>query len=182
MIDVIGITRGHGTSGVIKRYGVKHLQKKTHRGYRRVGCVGAWHPARIRWTVGRTGQYGYHHRTEMNKKVYRIGKGERSGAKNNASTNSDLTDKNITPMGGFPHYGIVRDDFIMVKGGIVGPKRRMVLLRKSLFPQTKRVAFEEITLKFIDTSSKLGHGRFQTADEKGKFLGRLAKPVKSSAQ
>jgi large subunit ribosomal protein L3e len=118
----------------------------------------------------------------MNKKVYRIGKGERSGAKNNASTNSDLTDKNITPMGGFPHYGIVRDDFIMVKGGIVGPKRRMVLLRKSLFPQTKRVAFEEITLKFIDTSSKLGHGRFQTADEKSKFLGRLAKPTKANAQ
>lgn len=25
MIDVIGVTKGHGVSGVIKRYGVKHL-------------------------------------------------------------------------------------------------------------------------------------------------------------
>jgi len=29
-------------------------------------------------------------------------------------------------------------------------------------------------LKFIDTASKLGHGRFQTAEEKDKFLGPLA--------
>jgi len=54
-IDVIGVTRGKGVSGVIKRFGVKHLQKKTHRGYRRVGCIGSWHPARIRYTVARTG-------------------------------------------------------------------------------------------------------------------------------
>jgi large subunit ribosomal protein L3e len=26
---------------------------------------------------------------------------------NNASTTADLTDKQITPMGGFPHYGRV---------------------------------------------------------------------------
>jgi len=29
-IDVIGVTRGKGVSGVIKRFGVKHLQKKKH--------------------------------------------------------------------------------------------------------------------------------------------------------
>ncbi len=69
MVDVIGVTRGKGVAGVIKRYGVKHLQKKTHRGYRRIGCIGSWHPARVRFTVGRTGQLGYHHRTELNKKV-----------------------------------------------------------------------------------------------------------------
>jgi len=37
---------------------------------------------------------------------------------------------------------------------------------------------EVITLKFIDTSSKLGHGRFQTADEKSKFYGVKATQVK----
>jgi len=30
---------------------------------------------------------------------------------------------------------------------------------------------EKIALKFIDTSSKFGHGRFQTIEEKRKFLG-----------
>ena len=53
---------------------------------------------------------------------------------NNASTNADLTEKNITPLGGFPHYGVVRDDFIMVKGGVIGPKKKVLMLRKSLVP------------------------------------------------
>jgi large subunit ribosomal protein L3e len=75
IIDVIGITRGKGFAGVMKRFGVRHLQKKSHRGYRKVGCIGAWHPARVAWTVARAGQLGYHHRTELNKKIYRIGKG-----------------------------------------------------------------------------------------------------------
>jgi len=59
----------------------------------------------------------------------------------------------------------------MVKGGIVGTKKRPLTLRKSLVSQVSRSALENITLKFIDTSSKFGHGRFQTADEKAKFLG-----------
>lgn len=83
MIDVLGVTRGKGVAGVIKRFGVKHLQKKTHRGWRRVGCIGSWHPARVRFTVARTGQLGYHHRTEVNKKVYRIANGSKD---NSAST------------------------------------------------------------------------------------------------
>jgi len=173
-LDVLGVTKGKGFQGVIKRFGVKHLQKKSHRGYRKVGCVGAWHPSRIRWNVPRAGQLGYHHRTEMNKKIYRIGKGARQGSTNNASTSADLTDKTITPLGGFPHYGVVRDDFLMVKGCIVGPKKKVVLLRRPLFPQTKRVASETVDLKFIDTASKLGHGRFQSADEKAKYFGKLA--------
>lgn len=68
----------------------------------------------------------------MNKKIYRIGASANSGSKNNASTETDLTTKNITPLGGFPHYGVVNNDFVMLKGGIVGGKKRVVVLRKSL--------------------------------------------------
>ena len=70
----------------------------------------------------------------MNKKIYRIGKGVVNGATNSASTNADLTEKNITPLGGFPQYGVVRDDFLMVKGGVIGPKKKVLMLRKSLVP------------------------------------------------
>jgi large subunit ribosomal protein L3e len=77
---------------------------------------------------------GYHHRTELNKKIYRMGKEVIKESTNNASTNADLTEKNITPLGGFPHYGVVRDDFIMVKGGVIGPKKKVLMLRKSLVP------------------------------------------------
>eukprot|EP00331_Platyophrya_macrostoma_P031670 CAMPEP_0176458072 /NCGR_PEP_ID=MMETSP0127-20121128/32366_1 /TAXON_ID=938130 /ORGANISM="Platyophrya macrostoma, Strain WH" /LENGTH=346 /DNA_ID=CAMNT_0017848553 /DNA_START=212 /DNA_END=1252 /DNA_ORIENTATION=+ len=173
MIDVIGVTKGRGYEGVTYRFGVRRLPRKTHRGLRRVGCIGAWHPAKVMWTVARSGQYGYHHRTEINKKVYRVGTGIRyEGGKNNASTAADLTEKAITPLGGFPHYGIVKDDFLLIKGCCVGPKKRPLVLRKSLLPQTNRDALEVIDLKFIDTSSKLGHGRFQTADEKAKYYFR----------
>jgi large subunit ribosomal protein L3e len=172
LLDVIGVTKGKGFAGVMKRWGVRHLQKKSHRGYRKVGCIGAWHPSRVAWSVARAGQLGYYHRTEVNKKIYRIGKGERGGAKNNATTEADLTEKNITPMGGFPHYGVVRDDFLLIKGCCVGPKKRFVLLRKSMTPATSRSHLEPIKPKFIDTASKLGHGRFQTTEEKNQFYGR----------
>jgi len=182
MIDVIGVTKGKGFKGVTSRWHTKKLPRKTHKGLRKVACIGAWHPARVSFSVARAGQKGYHHRTEINKKIYRIGKGVRSESgrvvKNNASTEADITEKTITPMGGFPHYGEVNEDFIMLKGCCVGPKKRVITLRKSLLTHTKRKALEKIKLKFIDTSSKFGHGRFQTKEEKQKFMGPLKKDKK----
>ena len=169
-IDVLGVTKGHGFTGVIKRFGCRKLPRKTHRGLRRVGCIGAWHPEGVRWTVARAGQWGYHHRTETNKRIYRIGQGEVSGAQDNATTDYDLTKKNITPLGGFPHYGVVKNDYIMIKGTCVGTKKRSLVLRKTMHPRTSRIQLEPIHIKFIDTSSKLGHGRFQTAVEKEKYF------------
>jgi len=170
MIDVIGITKGKGTKGVVSRYGVTRLPRKTHRGLRKVACVGAWHPSAVKWTVARAGQKGFHHRTEINKKVYRIGVAGQLSHK--ASTKYDVTDKEITPMGGFPHYGNIRADYIILKGSIPGPVRRTVTLRQSLFPQNSRGALEQIDLKFIDTSSKFGCGRFQTSGDKAGIMGR----------
>ncbi|KAL6766893.1 RPL3 [Auxenochlorella protothecoides x Auxenochlorella symbiontica] len=171
MIDTIAITKGKGTEGVVTRWGVSRLPRKTHRGLRKVACIGAWHPARVGWTVARAGALGFNHRTEMNKKVYRIGvKGEASHL---ATTEHDVTEKDITPLGGFPHYGVVNEDYVMIKGAVPGTKKRVITLRKTLFAQTKRSALEEIKLKFIDTASKFGNGRFQTAEEKARSLGRV---------
>lgn len=173
-VDTIGVTKGHGTQGVTARYGVKKLKRKTHRGLRRIGCIGAWHPAAVKWTVGRVGQMGYHSRTEINKKIYHIGSGAVRGTKNNATCPADAIEKNITPMGGFPHYGEVNQDFLLIKGQVMGTKKRGLVLRKSIFPTTRNWMNEKVDVKFIDTASKIGHGRFQTADEKDKFLGPLA--------
>merc|ERR1712166_1572246 len=175
MIDTIGVTKGHGFEGVIARWGVTRLPRKAHRGLRKVACIGAWHPARVKFSVARAGQMGYHHRTEINKKIYRVGtalKNEDGSINNNGSPDADLTKKTVNPLGGFPHYGIVNEDFVMVKGCVVGTKKRVITLRKTVLPQTSRNATEEITLKFIDTSSKFGHGRFQTKAEKDTFFGR----------
>ena len=101
-------------------------------------------------------------------------------------------------MGGFPHYGVVKNDFLILKGCIPGTKKRVVTLRKSLMVHTSRRDLEKVQLKFIDTSSKFGvrcffniscliwnlsallffffsiqHGSFQTVEEKNSFLGAL---------
>jgi len=181
MVDIIGVTRGHGFNGVITRWGCSRLPRKTHRGLRKVACIGTWHPARMQFQVPRAGQMGYHHRTEINKKIYRIGKNLKEDP-HSARTGADLTDKAITPMGGFGHYGEITQDWVMVKGCVMGPRKRVLTLRKSLLPQVSRRAAEKIELKFIDTSSKMGHGRFQTSEEKAKFFGGApAKKAKKEA-
>jgi large subunit ribosomal protein L3e len=97
-------------------------------------------------------------------------------------------------MGGFPHYGIVKNDFLILKGSIPGTKKRVITLRKSLMVHTSRRDLEKVQLKFIDTSSKFGvrfffphflfdwesnyvsliqHGSFQTFEEKSQFMGTL---------
>jgi large subunit ribosomal protein L3e len=170
-IDIIAVTKGHGFEGVTHRWGTKKLPRKTHKGLRKVACIGAWHPSKVMFSVARAGQSmyqlnhisftlitpcitdGYHHRTEINKKIYRIGLG---GLEDNASTEHDVTKKTITPLGGFPHYGIVKNDFLLLKGSIPGTKKRVITLRKSLMVHTSRRDLEQVDLKFIDTSSKFG--------------------------
>jgi large subunit ribosomal protein L3e len=169
-IDLAAATKGNGFEGVVTRWGVRRLPRKTHRGLRKVACIGAWHPSRVHFSVARAGQDGYHHRTEQNKQIYRIGKKVTEGEKDvSASTETDLTEKGITPVGGFPHYGEVTNDWLMIKGGVPGTKKRPITMRKTIVVDLKRV--EPAGLKFIDTSSKFGHGRFQTIEEKVRFLG-----------
>merc|ERR1712000_674318 len=126
MIDTVAVTRGHGFEGVTTRWGVTRLPRKTHKGLRKVGCIGAWHPSSVQFSVPRAGQNGYHHRTIINKKVYRVGK---AGRDDTGSTEFDLTKKTINPVGGFPHYGMVTEDFLMLKGGVTGTRKRAITLR-----------------------------------------------------
>merc|ERR1712100_534578 len=114
---------------------------------------------------------GFHHRTEKNKSIYRIGKSGKDSFK--ATTEYDLTEKSITPMGGFARYGIVKKDYIMLKGSIPGPPRRIITLRHSLSFHSNNEMSERTRVKFIDTSSKLGHGRFQTSQEKNNMFGLI---------
>jgi large subunit ribosomal protein L3e len=80
-------------------------------------------------------------------------------------------------LGGFVRYGEVKNDFVLVKGAIPGVKKRVVTLRKSMFIHTSRRALEKVELKWIDTSSKFGHGAFQTPAEKRQIQGTLKKDL-----
>jgi len=166
VIDVIGVTKGRGFEGVTARWGTKKLPRKTHKGLRKIACIGPWHPSHVQWSVQRAGNNGNHHRTSINHKIYRIGSGKDAG-----TTEFDTTSKSINPMGGWVRYGNVHNDFVMLKGSCPGVKKRVLTLRKSLLTHTSRRALENVSLKWIDTSSKFGHGRFQTAEEKRQFVG-----------
>jgi len=180
MIDTISVTKGRGFKGVTSRWHTRKLPRKTHKGLRKVACIGAWHPSHVSYAVARGGQKGYHHRTEINKKIYRIGYGPKREDKEddytkNGSTAADPEPKGINPLGGFVRYGVVNEDYVMIKGSVGGCKKRVVTLRKAMRPSTKRRFLEDVDLKFIDTSSKFGHGRFQTKKEKDDFLGPMKK-------
>lgn len=84
-------------------------------------------------------------------------------------------------MGGFVRYGEVKNDFVMLKGSVPGVKKRVLTLRKTLYPQTSRRALEKVDIKWIDTSSKFGHGAYQTPAEKRAFLGTLKKDLATTA-
>lgn len=57
-----------------------------------------------------------------------------------------------TPPTARPRPRRAQEDYVMIKGACPGVKRRVITLRKSIFPQTSRKALEEIKLKFVDTS------------------------------
>ncbi len=139
MVDTIAITKGKGFQGHVKRWGVKLLSHKNSKHRRMIGTAGSWHPNWIQSTVPQAGQTGYHQRTEYNKRILKIGdKGEE-----------------ITPTGGFPHYGNVKNSYILVHGSVPGPSKRLVSLRDAI--RYKRgVKVEKPEISYISTTSKQG--------------------------
>jgi len=139
IIDVLAITTGKGTQGPVKRWGIQ-LQKSKHSragSVREVGTLGAWHPSHVSWRVPQMGQTGYHQRTEFNKRVMQIGK----------------DGKTVTPEGGILNYGIVRNDFIIIKGSVPGPAKRLVRMRPAI-RQKKTLPTPELT--YVSLESKQG--------------------------
>merc|ERR1712071_217786 len=57
---------------------------------------------------------------------------------NNGSTTTDITVKSINPVGGFPHYGEVKNDFLMIKGSCMGVRKRPICLRRPMYVHHKR--------------------------------------------
>lgn len=116
-VDSISVTKGKGWQGVVKRYGVSLNIRKASKSRRHGGSIGPERQAKVMYTIPRSGQMGYHKRTERNKRIVKI---------------SDDA-KVLAP---FDNYGVVSGSFIAVKGSIPGPQKRFVLLRKLLSVKT----------------------------------------------
>ncbi|NHW23422.1 MAG: 50S ribosomal protein L3 [Archaeoglobales archaeon] len=140
IVDVSAITKGKGFEGVVKRWGVITMNAKHARSSkgRRVGTLGPWMPHRIRWTVPQYGQMGFHQRLEFNKRILKIGS----------------NGEEITPKGGFPHYGVVRNSYVLIAGTVPGTVKRLVRIRDAIRPP--KAEFAGINLVYVSTSSKQG--------------------------
>jgi large subunit ribosomal protein L3 len=139
MLDVIAVTKGKGFQGHVKRWGVKLLTHKNSKHRRMIGTQGSWHPNWVQATVPNAGQMGYHQRTEYNKRVLKIGD----------------NGEEITPTGGFPHYGVVRNSYILLHGSIPGPTKRLISMRDAI-RYRRGVKVEKPEISYISTTSKQG--------------------------
>ncbi len=133
-VDVKAVTKGKGFQGVVKRFGIK-TQRPKAKVSRKVGSIGPWHPATVMFTVARAGQMGYHTRTEYNKKILQIG----------------MKPEDINPKSGFPNYGVIKNQYLILQGSIPGADKRIIGLRQNSRPAPKKGAIvnkvESISIK-----------------------------------
>ncbi|MFA5142397.1 MAG: 50S ribosomal protein L3 [Candidatus Woesearchaeota archaeon] len=138
LIDVHAISKGHGYCGVVKKYGVairSHKSEKTKR-----GCIqGPQGYDKVLTTVPKSGKIGYHMRTNYNQVILKI--------------DSDAT--KVNPVDGFGHYGIVKNQYILVKGSVIGVKKRLAILCRAIRPNQKKTIGAS-TVSWISTQSKQG--------------------------
>jgi large subunit ribosomal protein L3 len=139
MLDVIGVTKGFGFESRVVRFGTKLLVSKNSKHRRMIGTQGAWHPSYIRKDIPSDGQRGFHNRTEYNKRVLKVGE----------------TGGEITPRGGFPHYGEVRNKYILFHGSLPGPSKRLLRFRTAVRYHAG-VEIQEPQISYISTESKQG--------------------------
>ncbi|NOQ56369.1 MAG: 50S ribosomal protein L3 [Nanohaloarchaea archaeon] len=135
-IDVRSVTKGKGFSGQVKRYGVKLLAKKSEKVKRKPGNLGPFHPHKTSWTVAQAGNLGFNNRTELNKMIVKIG------------------EKDLDIKGGWLNYGNVKSNYIMLKGSVPGPCKRLVRFRAPVRPQ--KYKYDEPQVTYVSLESKQG--------------------------
>mgnify|MGYP006278209351 CR=1 FL=1 len=138
-LDVSGVTKGKGTQGPVKRWGVqKRKGKHARQGWRRrIGNLGPWNPSRVRSTVPQQGQMGYHQRTELNKRLIDVGEG---------------SDASVD--GGFVNYGEVDGNYALIKGSLPGPNKRLIRFRPAVRPNDQPRLDPEV--RYVSTASNQG--------------------------
>jgi large subunit ribosomal protein L3 len=116
-VDAHSISTGKGLQGPVKRFGVSIRSHKSQKTIRGPATLGPWH-GNFNWPVAHAGQMGYQQRTEYNKWIVHIGE---DPAK-------------INPAGGFLRYGIVNSQYLLLKGSVPGPSKRLIKITTPLRP------------------------------------------------
>jgi len=139
VIDARAVTTGRGYQGPVKRFGVNLRAKKSEKVKRGPGSLGAWKAqGHFMYRIAFAGQTGFHQRTQYNNLILGI---------------YDDVDK-VNPKGGFIDFGQVKAKYVLIKGSIPGPKKRLVTLTAPL-RSTKKKATP--TVEYISIESKQGN-------------------------
>ncbi|USN45948.1 MAG: 50S ribosomal protein L3 [Candidatus Woesearchaeota archaeon] len=141
LVDVHGVTKGKGFQGPVKRFGIALRSHKSEKARRNPGSLGSWKgQAHMMYRIAHAGQMGTHLRTQFNQKIVKI---------------SDNPEE-IKIAGGIVRYGLVRTTYILVKGSIQGPKKRLVTLVKPTRPNKNKAARDESNVTHISLASPQG--------------------------
>ncbi|MBT3397485.1 50S ribosomal protein L3 [archaeon] len=119
LVDVRAVTKGFGTQGPVKRFGIALKDHKSEKGRRRPGSLAPWHPSRVTFRAPQAGQTGFHNRIAYNNLILQIGK---------------ISEKDINGNGGFHKYGNVKTEYMILKGSIPGPKKRGLVITQAMRP------------------------------------------------
>ncbi len=114
LADAHSVSKGKGYQGTVKRFGVMILSHKAEKTKRGIASLGPWTPHKVKYTVPQAGRMGYHQRTDYNKLLLAIHPKEKAPAILKA----------------MEHYGVVKNDFIIVKGTVPGTEKRQITLTK----------------------------------------------------
>jgi len=134
LVDVRGVTKGFGTQGPVKRFGISLKDHKAEKGRRRPGSLAPWHPARVTFRAPQAGQTGYHNRLIHNSLILEVRK---------------KGEKDINKKGGFEKYGEIKNDYIILRGSVSGPKKRGVVITPSIRKNKKlfKKSFEVLEIR-----------------------------------
>ncbi len=138
--DITAVTTGKGTQGPVKRWGIAVRKRKHSVGgkKRHIGNLGPWNPHHVRWQVPQIGQMGFQQRTEFNKRILKF--------------SDDASE--ITPAGGFLHYGVLRNPYVLIKGSIPGPVKRLIRIRPAM--RLGEHVVRTPAIQFVSVQSKQG--------------------------
>lgn len=136
-VDVHGITKGKGFQGAVKRYGVQIRSHKAEKGIRTPASLGPWSgQGHIMYREAYAGKMGYHPRIDYNKQIIHI--------------SDDVNEVNVD--GGFINFGLVKGQYLLIKGSIPGAKKRLVRLVASIRSDPKKSTEAPKVVKIVKAS------------------------------
>ena len=140
-LDIHAVTKGKGFQGAVKRFGIGLKSHKSEKSRRTPGSLGPWRgQGHVMWKVAHAGRMGFHLRTEYNKQLMKIG----------------TKPEEVNQKGGFLRYGVVKNPYILVKGSVIGPAKRIVRFNHAI-RSNKKIASEPVVMPYLSVESKQGN-------------------------